>query len=110
MAAASHSYYAELLDAGVTLYEYGGGLLHAKTLTLDGAITFIGSANLDRRSFELNFENNVLLHDPAMTAEVGALQRHYIAGSTEVEAAAVTAWSRRRQIWNNAIAMFGPVL
>jgi cardiolipin synthase len=110
VAAASHSYYAELLDAGVTIYEYGGGLLHAKTLTLDDAITLIGSANLDRRSFELNFENNILLHDPALTAEVRALQAGYIADSLPVGRAAVSAWSRRRQLWNNAVAMFGPVL
>ena len=61
MAAASRSYYGELLDAGVRIFEYEGGLLHAKSLTMDGEITLIGSANIDRRSFELNFENNILV-------------------------------------------------
>ena len=60
MAAASRSYYAELLQAGVDIREYVGGLLHSKTLTLDGEIMLIGSANMDRRSFDLNFENNIL--------------------------------------------------
>ena len=63
MAAASHSYYPQLLDAGVRIYEYVGGLLHTKSMTVDGEVTLIGSANIDRRSFELNFENNILLVD-----------------------------------------------
>jgi cardiolipin synthase len=110
VAAASRSYYAELLDAGVRIYEYVGGLLHTKSLTLDGEVTLIGSANIDRRSFELNFENNILFCDPALTAEVRARQASYIAASTPVDAAAVASWSWRRRLWNNAIGMFGPVL
>src|SRR4029078_5569580 len=58
--AASRSYYSDLLAAGVRIYEYEVGLLHAKSLTLDGEITLIGSANMDRRSFDLNYENNIL--------------------------------------------------
>jgi cardiolipin synthase len=52
--AASRSYYADLLNAGVKIYEYEDGLLHTKSLTLDAEVTLIGSANMDRRSFELN--------------------------------------------------------
>jgi cardiolipin synthase len=110
VAAASHSYYAELLDAGVKIYEYVGGLLHAKTMTVDGEVTLIGSANIDRRSFELNFENNILFMDAALTAEVRARQASYVAASKPVDATDVTGWSRRRVVWNNSIAMFGPVL
>jgi cardiolipin synthase len=110
VAAASRSYYRELLEAGVRIFEFSGGLLHAKTLTLDGVVTLIGSANLDRRSFHLNYENNILLHDAATTGEVRRLQARYIAASTPVEPATVAAWSTGEQIWNNAVAMFGPVL
>lgn len=110
VAAASRSYYRELLDAGVNIHEYEGGLLHAKTLTIDGEVTLIGSANLDRRSFELNFENNILLHDTDVTAEVRARQQSYIGSSIPVSDRMVAKWSRSRQIWNNAIAMLGPVL
>ena len=55
--AASRSYYADLLAAGVRVFEFEGGLLHTKSLTIDGEITLLGSANMDRRSFELNYEN-----------------------------------------------------
>ncbi|HET8730195.1 MAG TPA: cardiolipin synthase [Moraxellaceae bacterium] len=110
VSAASRSYYRSLLAAGVSLYEYEGGLLHTKSLTLDGQITLMGSANLDRRSFDLNYENGILLCDPATTAAVRAAQDHYIARSRRVTPEAVRAWPLWRRLWNNAIAMFGPVL
>ena len=110
VAAASRSYYGDLLAAGVRIFEYQGGLLHTKSLTLDGEVTLIGSANLDRRSFELNYENNILLYDPTLTAQVRARQDGYIARSLPVPPAQVQAWSWRRRLWNNAVAMLGPVL
>jgi cardiolipin synthase len=110
VAAASRSYYSDLLEAGVRIFEYQGGLLHTKSLTLDGEVTLIGSANMDRRSFDLNYENNILLYDPASTADVRRRQQRYIAQSVPVTAEAVAGWSRRRQLWNNAVAMLGPVL
>ena len=79
--AASRSYYGDLLAAGVKIYEYEGGLLHTKSVTLDGEVTLIGSANMDRRSFELNYENNILFHDPALTGIVRERQQNYIARS-----------------------------
>jgi cardiolipin synthase len=51
-----------LLEAGVSIFEYEGGILHTKSMTVDGEITLIGSANMDRRSFELNYEKK---HRPA---------------------------------------------
>jgi cardiolipin synthase len=107
---ASQSYYAELLDAGVTVYEYVGGLLHTKSLTLDGEVTLIGSANMDRRSFDLNYENNILLYDPARTAEIRERQRQYISKSNRVTRETVASWPVRRRLWNNTLAMLGPVL
>ena len=86
--AASRSYYADLLTAGVKIYEYEGGLLHTKSLTLDGEVTLIGSANMDRRSFELNYENNILFHDPALTGAVRERQQEYISRSNRVTLAA----------------------
>jgi cardiolipin synthase len=76
--AASRSYYGELLAAGVRIYEFEGGLLHTKSLTVDGEVTLLGSANMDRRSFDLNYENNILLCDPATTAEMRRRQEEYL--------------------------------
>jgi cardiolipin synthase len=110
VAAASHSYYGELLAAGVRIFEYVGGLLHTKSLTLDGDVTLIGSANMDRRSFDLNYENNILLYDPVLTRAMRERQRSYIAQSRPVTALDVADWSWRRRLWNNTIAVLGPVL
>jgi cardiolipin synthase len=108
--AASHSYYADLLAAGVKIYEYVGGLLHTKSLTLDRKVALIGSANMDRRSFELNYENNILFYDSALTDELRQRQQEYIARSQPVTAETVAAWSISRRLWNNSIATLGPVL
>jgi cardiolipin synthase len=107
---ASRSFYAELLDAEIDIYEYVGGLLHAKTVTVDGEITLVGSANMDRRSFDLNYENNILFADSALTAAVRARQQAYVASSRPVSRQAVTDWPVSRRIWNNGLAMLGPVL
>lgn len=108
--AASRSYYADLLAAGVGIFEYEGGLLHTKSLTLDGEVTLIGSANMDRRSFYLNYENNVLFCDVALTADVLRRQETYLAQSLPVAAERIAQWPVTRRLWNNAIAMLGPVL
>ena len=108
--AASRSYYADLLAAGVRIHEYEGGLLHTKSLTLDGEVTLIGSANMDRRSFELNYENNILFYDPGMTDAVRERQHEYLARSHPVTKEAVAAWPMSRRLWNNLIATLGPLL
>ena len=108
--AASRSYYDNLLSAGVRIFEFKGGLLHTKSLTMDGEISLIGSANMDRRSFELNYENNILLYDKSLTEDILQRQKEYISNSRPVTMEMVKAWKWYQRIWNNAVAMFGPVL
>lgn len=110
VAATSHSYYWELLEAGVKIYEFKRGLLHAKTLTVDGQISLVGSTNLDLRSFDLNYENNIVLSDAALTADIIERQFDYISDSDAVTKDAVKAWRLPRRIWNNVVATIGPVL
>lgn len=110
VAATSRSYYADLLAAGVKIHEYGAGLLHTKSMTVDGEITLIGSANMDRRSFDLNYENNILLCDAAATAHMRERQEQYLAKCRRITAEEVDAWSWRRRLWNNAVAIVGPVI
>jgi cardiolipin synthase len=110
VSAASRSYYPQLVEAGVRIFEYPHGLLHAKTLTLDGEVALVGSANLDRRSFELNYENNVLIEDAGVTADIVRQQEEFAATSLLVDGAEVRSWPRRRRLWHNAVAMLGPIL
>ncbi|MBI8989560.1 cardiolipin synthase [Corynebacterium meridianum] len=107
---ASRSYYRQLLDAGVVIHEFSGGLLHAKTLTIDETVTLIGSTNVDLRSFDLNYENNILIHDAGVTAAVQARQSRYIEASRTVPLEEVLDWSLSKRAWNNILATIGPVL
>jgi cardiolipin synthase len=70
----------------------------------------IGSANLDRRSFELNYENNILFHDTKLTDSIRERQLTYRWQSVEVTIDSVRSWSVQRRLINNTIAMLGPVL
>ncbi|ADU31153.1 cardiolipin synthase [Evansella cellulosilytica] len=59
---ASRSYFPELLEAGVKIYEYNRGFMHSKLIIVDHEIASIGTANMDMRSFHLNFEVNAFLY------------------------------------------------
>lgn len=59
---ASHSYFEELIEAGVEIYEYTKGFMHSKILIVDGEVSSVGTVNMDMRSFNLNFEVSALLY------------------------------------------------
>lgn len=67
---ATHSYLGELIAGGVKCYLYGKGFLHAKTLVIDGKLASVGTANLDIRSFKLNFEMNAFIYDTQTAAKL----------------------------------------
>ena len=108
--AASQSYYADLISAGAQIFEFRPGLLHAKTMVVDGAVGLIGSANLDRRSFELNFESNILFADAQFAAVLRARQNVFIDQSDAVTEADVEHSSVGARLWQNALAMLSPIL
>ncbi len=110
VAAASRSSFAKLLDAGVRIHEFHGGLLHSKTMTIDRNLALIGSANLDRRSLELNFEVNMLVYDTDFASELRFLQSSYIEQSTPVSEQTVSRWPIQQRLWQNAIGLIAPIL
>jgi len=63
----TRSYYQELMEAGVKIYEYQRGFIHAKVMLIDGEMCSIGTANMDIRSFVQNFEINGLIYDETTT-------------------------------------------
>lgn len=67
---ASRSYFPRLLEAGVKIYRYERGFVHAKTIVIDEWVGTIGSANMDIRSFKLNFEINAIVYGPEFTREL----------------------------------------
>jgi cardiolipin synthase len=72
----SRSYVTELLDAGIKIYFYQKGFPHSKILLVDGVLSSIGTANLDIRSFDQNFEVSALIYDEKITVD---LQQNYLA-------------------------------
>ena len=104
------STWADLLACGVRVLEYPLGLLHAKSMTIDCELALVGSANMDRRSLELNFENNLLIADRAAVQSIRARQQGYLSVSREVGADTVQAWPYHQRLLQNAVGMLAPVL
>ena len=92
---AGRSSYDDLIETGVELYEYGPTMLHAKTLTVDGAWSAVGSANFDNRSFQLNDEATLCVTSDAFAAELTAQYERDLAVSDRIEPA---RWQRRGSV------------
>ena len=108
--AASKSYYEDLLCAGVDIYRYQKGFVHAKTLVTDGNLSIIGTANMDYRSFELNFEVNVILYDQVFS---GKLRTAFFKDIEDAEKIDKEAWCNRpayRQLPERIARLFSHVL
>lgn len=108
--ATSEGFYYGLISAGVRLMLFEGGLIHAKIITVDGKLSMIGSANMDRRSFELNYEMNTLLLGEDLTQDLYARQQTYIDRSREIYSHDVLGWGRLRRLRNNLLALAAPIL
>jgi cardiolipin synthase len=107
---AGRSFYAPLLEAGVGLLEYSPGIVHAKTLVADGKVVLVGSANMDMRSFRLNFEVHALVHDPKTATILEDAFRTEAAASRRVDPAdwRQRAWTLR--IKEGAARLVSPLL
>ncbi len=102
--------YSRLLDAGVRIMRYTPGLLHAKTITVDGKVALIGSANMDQRSFAINFEVTLAVYDNPFASRLRQLQEQYIDNSIRVDPQTWSDRSIASRLINNAAALFGPLL
>lgn len=110
VALAQRSYYDELLTAGVRIHLFRDELLHAKNVCVDGTLGIVGSSNIDIRSFQLNNEASLILHDPTSVAKLGSIQRNYLATSDELD---LTAWRRRAplaKVAENLARLVSPLL
>jgi cardiolipin synthase len=82
---AGRSFYQELLKAGIKIYEFGHGMLHSKTISIDDRWTLISSANMDVRSFLLNFEVTASIFDEGVSSKLLEDFRNSQARSVEVK-------------------------
>jgi cardiolipin synthase len=91
-ALASRANYGRLLAAGVELWEHRHGFLHSKTISVDDELAIVTTANLDRRSYEINFETSIVAYDNAFATQLRRLQESYIANSDRVDE---RTWEKR---------------
>lgn len=89
---AANSYYQELLEMGIEVYQFNDGLLHAKTMTVDGELAFFGSSNFDIRSFALNFEINLVFYGKEEASHIVKAQEKYMSRSKRLSA---LTWKER---------------
>ncbi|MCC7508361.1 MAG: cardiolipin synthase [Planctomycetes bacterium] len=82
---AGESYFEELLEGGVCICRYEGGMLHTKAIVIDGQIAMFGSVNLDMRSFYLNFEISIVVYNGLFAQKVRSLQEHYRQSSQKLD-------------------------
>ncbi len=108
--AASRSYYPELLDVGVRIFEYGPRMVHAKTLVVDDWLALIGTANVDNRSFRLNFEVAIASYEAEVCESLVTEFQADLATAHEVTANEVANYSAFRRLGQSFARLVSPLL
>lgn len=107
---AQRSYYDELLAAGVRVMLYRERFLHAKHLSIDDDIAVIGSANMDRRSFELNSEVTLLVYDRVLVQQLRRIEGDYALKSHRLDMGEWQARGFLPQLAENVTRLISPLL
>ncbi len=107
---ASRAFNGQLMDAGVWIAQFRGGLLHTKSVTIDGEFCLFGSLNMDPRSLRLNFEVTLAIYDKLFTHQLRALQQSYLDQSHLTD---IHTWKHRpvaTRFVENVARLLGPLL
>jgi cardiolipin synthase len=107
---AGRYYFTELLESGIQVYQYRKGMMHSKFMLVDGQWGLVSSANLDIRSLRLDFEAGVLLHSPALVAEMEAAFERDLTESVPLEPGEFGARPLRTRLLENACRLLAPTL
>ncbi len=108
--AAARSYYTELLRHGVRIFTYQKGFVHAKTMIVDHHLAVVGTANMDYRSFDLNFEVNAMLYSEDIARQLQEAFDDDLKFSTEINA---IDWLNRPAyvfLWEKLVRLLSPLL
>lgn len=107
---ASRSFYTELLNAGIKIYQFHGGLLHTKSVVIDQQYCLAGTVNFDMRSLWLNFEVTLVIEDMDLTQQLYQLQQSYIDNSSLLD---IDEWQQRglsSRFFERLFYLFNPLL
>lgn len=106
----NRSYYREILEAGVRVYERGGNFMHSKTFVCDDYLTSIGSANLDYRSFCIDYEVNAYIYDTSFAEQNKEIFFRDIEQCKEITLQDITEQSWFRHLLQGITRLFAPIL
>lgn len=107
---ASRSFVSECLRAGIKILMYEGGMLHSKVLLVDDEFSSVGSANIDFRSFEHNFEGNMMVYGTDLNSE---LRRRFAEAQNRSSRVKATDWRHRplhHKVLESIVRLLSPVL
>lgn len=107
---AGRTWYPDLLEAGVRIWEYGDGFLHAKAIVVDDELGILGSANLDTRSLRLNFELSGVFHGSELASELKTLFEADLRVALEVELSSLDSEPLHRRLFASALRLGSPLL
>ncbi|SMO40485.1 cardiolipin synthase [Saccharicrinis carchari] len=106
---AARSYYKELLRHGVKIFEYKKGFVHSKVMIIDDSLSVVGSANMDYRSFDLNFEVNAMLYSKTLTQQLQQAFNNDLKQSSEINP---MDWINRPKyihLYEKVVGLFAPI-
>lgn len=106
----AYSYLEELLEAGVKVYAYNKGFIHAKTMVSDGYVSTVGTANMDIRSFSLNFEVNAFIYNKEVADKLEKQFMIDIEDSDQITFNTFKKRSRRERVMESIMRLFAPIL
>lgn len=108
--AAARSYYTELLKYGVQIFLYNKGFVHAKTIVIDNDLAIVGTANMDYRSFDLNFEVNALIYGTEIAAQLEQAFLNDLKESSLIDAKAWLSRPKYMHLWEKSVRLLSPFL
>ncbi len=108
--AAANSYYTILLQCGAKIYQYNKGFVHAKTMIIDDDVAIVGSANMDYRSFDLNFEVNAMVYSKTIAGQLTAAFEDDLTVAVQINK---HDWLNRPKyihLWEKTVRLLSPFL
>ena len=106
----TQSYYAQLVSAGVKIYQYTPGFIHAKTVIVDGRIATVGTINFDYRSLYLHFECGVWMYDAKVIEEIVQDYKDTLEVCDEVTMEEIRKYSGKKRLWQSVLRLVAPLL
>jgi cardiolipin synthase len=105
----AHTFFKDLIKAGVRIFHYQKGFLHAKTISIDEEICSIGTANMDMRSFHLNYELSTLIYDLKTTQELARQFQQDLEDCSEITLQRYNTFSELSKLRNSLARLFAPL-